>query len=68
MVANRSGTSKLKEAITADDLEDEEGSVGKRSAPASANGRDEDEEMEEDDDTGEDDDDFLARELGEDWG
>lgn len=83
LAADRSGTSKLKEAFTADELakratsdveqEDmEPEAVQNGSSPA---GKDEDDTDESDDSDDEDtntpmddDDDFLARELGEDWG
>ena len=80
LAAERTGTSKLKEAISAEDLvEEEEAEVEAKTrsaTPASAaadRNEDEDEEMSDDSSSdssdGEDDeDDFLARELGEDWG
>jgi RNA polymerase II subunit A C-terminal domain phosphatase len=77
LAAERSGSSKLKEAITADDLV-----VGistpildnlRRSVSVASNHEDEDDDMFGDDDdenqsAATDADDFLARELEEDWG
>lgn len=76
IAADRSGTSKLKEAITAADLvsrepTDDEGAPSKVSTPARLEEDDEitSDESDDGDDAGmEDDDDFLTRELGEDWG
>ena len=84
LAAERSGASKLKEAISADDLAEVPGPVlpaeeepGKRSAVGTprpeeenVNGEEEDDEDEEEESEAPDDDedDFLARELGEDWG
>jgi len=66
LVSNRTGTSKLKEAFTADEIassrqsRSRSGSVSIELPVANLPSPiDEDEE---------DDDDFLARELGEDWG
>ncbi|KAG9314177.1 hypothetical protein JVU11DRAFT_4963 [Chiua virens] len=71
LVSNRMGTSKLKEAFTADEItssrrsRSRSQSAGMESLPANLpSPLDEDDEDDED----EDDDDFLARELGEDWG
>jgi RNA polymerase II subunit A-like phosphatase len=64
IASDRSGYSKLKEAITADDLKEvplEEGE-GVELPPRSADEAEEEFEEEEDED------DFLARELGEEWG
>lgn len=84
LAADRTGYSRLKEAITADDLqehpseaerkgiskEDEKG--GGRIVSMSSAASTVDEDMEGGDDDGdeeeEDDDDFLARELEEEWG
>lgn len=72
MVAERSGQSKLKEAFSAADISatgDKSGKSSKSSTPTSVGKMDEDdEEDDEDEDDAEDDDDFLARELGEEWG
>ncbi len=75
MAADRSGTSKLKEGITADDLVGGTPSPrSRRSTPAASNNGGDDDEMDEEDEEDDDDDedgeedDFLARELGEDWG
>ncbi|TFK41987.1 hypothetical protein BDQ12DRAFT_677487 [Crucibulum laeve] len=71
LAAERFGDSRMKEAITADDLGPKAGSSSQPSSrPTSeANGStygDEDEEEDEEGD--EDEDDFLARELEEEWG
>ena len=76
LAAERTGYSKLKEGITADDLlatKDETASNGSSSSPKvvanehmddqEGEGDDEEEEEEEDEE-----DDFLARELEEEWG
>ncbi|KAJ7762404.1 hypothetical protein DFH07DRAFT_410117 [Mycena maculata] len=84
VAAERTGYSKLKEAISADDLRNEDLTVsagkqrslegdgdGAEEAQVSSPSRASDEEMQEEDDEdedGEDDDDFLARELEEEWG
>jgi RNA polymerase II subunit A C-terminal domain phosphatase len=75
LAAERTGYSKLKEAITADDLLDDteaEANSEKGKSRAAALSSPKEEDMEEDEDEGEDDaddeDDFLARELEEDWG
>lgn len=68
LAAERTGYSRLKEAVTADDLgqtrdsEMEDVVVKRVSIPASVI------ETEEDDGDDEDEDDFLARELEEEWG
>ncbi|KAF9270753.1 hypothetical protein L218DRAFT_976431 [Marasmius fiardii PR-910] len=81
LAADRSGFSRLKEAISAEDLQSEsrtqsdESNSDRGSGRATPNGRsprtkvsdDMDDEEEEDDDE-EIEDDFLARELEEDWG
>jgi RNA polymerase II subunit A C-terminal domain phosphatase len=75
LAAERTGYSKLKEAISANDLlvENEADDDIGRSHSISL-GSTKEEEMEEDEDEGEgeddadDEDDFLARELEEDWG
>ena len=79
VAAERTGYSRLKEGITADDLlttKDETASNGSRQSSSPKNiahenmddqegeGDDEEEEEEEDDE----EDDFLARELEEEWG
>lgn len=74
MVADRSGQSKLKEAFSVEDFptgddKADGAKASKSSTPTSLdktegdNGDDEDEGEDENDE-----DDFLARELGEDWG
>ena len=63
LAADRSGASKLKEAITAEDI-----MASRRSTPARSNYGEIDDDMNEDEDENEDPDDFLARELEEDWG
>ncbi|TCD66479.1 Carboxy-terminal domain (CTD) phosphatase [Steccherinum ochraceum] len=78
IVADRSGQSKLKEAFSAADFKSgddssEDAKTSKASTPTGLDkmdeAMDEDEEDDEDDEEdGDDDDDFLARELGEDWG
>ncbi|KAI0347959.1 hypothetical protein BDW22DRAFT_1350081 [Trametopsis cervina] len=71
LAAERSGASKLKEAFTADELviEDPVPDPAKRAISLSPADEDDDSMDEEDEeDEEEDEDDFLARELGEDWG
>lgn len=96
LAAERAGASKLKEAVSADDLEQdlvalpevEPDTVSAKSStkgstkgsapatPARESGEGEEEEEDEDDDSDDssdsdddgEDDDFLAREMGEDWG
>lgn len=76
LVEDRTGTSKLKEVISAEELPDElrDDRTGDRLADARVEGAGEvDEEgagEEEEDDDGDmdDEDDFLARELEEEWG
>ncbi|KIP11789.1 hypothetical protein PHLGIDRAFT_27787 [Phlebiopsis gigantea 11061_1 CR5-6] len=95
LAAERSGTSRLKEAISAEDIvtveEDEETKTRSSATPTSVTGNagaggNEEDDMNDDDDDDDDDDDsddssssssggggaeeddFLARELGEDWG
>lgn len=82
LALERSGTSKLKEGITAEDIVEEEEAKTRSTTPTSAAGNDandandahdeDDDDMDDEDDTtedgDEDEDDFLARELGEDWG
>ncbi|KAI0684753.1 hypothetical protein BC835DRAFT_1523744 [Cytidiella melzeri] len=73
LAADRSGASRLKEAITADDLVSQRSaSRSKRSTPVPSKSGDEDDDMDEEDEEedyeDEEEDDFLARELGEDWG
>lgn len=67
IVADRSGQSKLKEAFSAEDMPAGDKS-SKSSTPTSTGKMDEEDEDEEEDEDNDDDDDFLARELGEDWG
>lgn len=67
MAAERTGYSKLKEGITADELL----STNNESAPKIVAPEDMDDQDGEGDDEEEEDDeedDFLARELGEEWG
>ncbi|KAG5652920.1 hypothetical protein H0H81_003063 [Sphagnurus paluster] len=75
IAANRTGYSRLKEAICADDLETEKNGLGVgnvvgnaqvNSLPRVEDAMEEDEEDEDDDEDEEDD--FLARELEEEWG
>jgi len=76
IAADRSGASKLKEAITAAELVRGEvtavdGVAGKVSTPAKMDEDDTDESDDSSDDDSpmdDDDDDFLARELEEEWG
>ncbi|EGO02585.1 hypothetical protein SERLA73DRAFT_102556 [Serpula lacrymans var. lacrymans S7.3] len=75
VAAGRSGSSRLKEAISAEDLDDDpESAVSEHSGGNNSSGipqgifdglREEEEEEEGD---GDDEDDFLARELEEEWG
>ena len=75
LAAERSGLSKLKEAISADDLDDplaratrpREDKTLSHDGTAVAEADDENDGGEEDDDDDEEDD-FLARELEEEWG
>jgi len=72
LAAERSGASKLKVSISANDLVEEKPKT-RSASPASvvANNDDDDDDMTTDDSDDSDDDeedDFLARELGEDWG
>ncbi|EKM61406.1 uncharacterized protein PHACADRAFT_204575 [Phanerochaete carnosa HHB-10118-sp] len=73
LAAERSGASKLKDSISADDLVEEEAKT-RSASPASVaanNDNDDDDDMTTDDsseDGDDEEDDFLARELGEDWG
>lgn len=75
LAAERTGYSKLKEAISADDLlvdKEVDGNGDKARLQATSLSSTREEDMEEDEDEAEDDaddeDDFLARELEEDWG
>ena len=79
IVADRSGQSKLKEAFSAEDFpvgDDDANDIAiasKVSTPTNGDKMEDIEEEEDDDDSDsdeedEDEDDFLARELGEDWG
>lgn len=73
LAADRSGASKLKEGITAEQLHTGANGSARTSptpAPARPGDRDsdEDEEDEDGDEEMDEDDDFLARELGEEWG
>jgi RNA polymerase II subunit A C-terminal domain phosphatase len=72
LAAERTGYSKLKEAISADDLLDGQEVDAKGTSRVASLSSPREEDMEEDEDEGEDDaddeDDFLARELEEDWG
>lgn len=76
MAADRSGASRLKEGITADDLASKSSrpaSNSRQSTPVAPNHDVDEDEMDEEDDEEDDEDegdedDFLARELGEEWG
>ncbi|CCM03635.1 uncharacterized protein FIBRA_05779 [Fibroporia radiculosa] len=76
IAADRTGNSKLKEAITAEDLvgghapREVEDEVAKPATPPRADDNDSDESDDEDDEDApmDDEDDFLARELEEEWG
>lgn len=76
LAADRSGASRLKEGITADDLASKSSrsaSNSRQSTPVAQHNdvdvdeMDEEDDEEDDEDEG-DEDDFLARELGEEWG
>jgi RNA polymerase II subunit A C-terminal domain phosphatase len=73
LAAERTGSSRLKEAFTADDLQVTKGvqSGGDRvvSSTSSGSGMDEaDEDDGDDEEEEEEEDDFLARDLQEEWG
>ncbi|GJE86193.1 RNA polymerase II subunit A C-terminal domain phosphatase [Phanerochaete sordida] len=75
LAAERTGASKLKVSISANDLADDEQPKTRSGTPTSpaANNDDDDDDMttdssDSDDGDGDEEDDFLARELGEDWG
>lgn len=73
LAAERSGASKLKDSISANDLVEEDAKT-RSATPTSPQANNEDDDMttdDSDDDDGDgegEEDDFLARELGEDWG
>jgi RNA polymerase II subunit A C-terminal domain phosphatase len=74
LAAERTGYSRLKEGITADELatQDETASNGsRRSSPkivAQENMDDQDGEGDDEEEEDDEEDDFLARELEEEWG
>ncbi|KAG5642167.1 hypothetical protein DXG03_003528 [Asterophora parasitica] len=68
VAAERSGYSRLKEEISADDLAASAGGRSKSSSPSPSKGVDTMDEGEEEEEEEEEEDDFLARELEEEWG
>ncbi|KAF5375137.1 hypothetical protein D9758_000554 [Tetrapyrgos nigripes] len=77
LAADRSGYSKLKEAISAEDMHSEASSTKAQSEDGGSDGRatptkmsngDYNEEGDEDDEEEEEEDDFLTKELEEEWG